>query len=140
MGRPRNEPEPGELFLAWIAASRAQIKRDAEVRAFWRRVTAFVVFVTFVITMTGAWFVLDLQRYIGRSESEMLARTSHQLFNQGDLRRALQIAILASRDSFFRPSTDEAKAAFEKAVVTGSAGLGHVLLESLRSPLSLMAL
>lgn len=114
VARPRNEPEPGELFLAWIAASRAQIKRDAEVRAFWRRVTAFVVFVTFVITMTGAWFVVDQQRNVGRSESLMLARTSDQLFNQGDYRRALQVAILASRDSFFRPSTDEAKAAFAK--------------------------
>lgn len=112
--RPRGEPEPGELFLAWIAASRAQIKRDAAVRGFWRRVTAFVVLVTFVMTMTGAWFVADQQRNYGRSESLMLARTADQLFNQGEYRRALQVAILAVRDSFFQPSTDEAKAAFAK--------------------------
>ena len=122
LARPRNEPEPGELFLAWIAASRAQIRRDAEVRAFWRRVTALVVFLTFAITLTGAWFVVDQKRDVGRSESLMLARTADQLFNQGEYRRALQVAILASRESFLKPSTDEAKAAFAKT----AQALAHV--------------
>ncbi len=114
VARPRGEPEPGELFLAWIAASRAQIKADAARRAFWRRVTAVFVLTTLVATLAGAWFVINGQRNLGRSESLMLARTSDQLFNQGEYRRALQVAILAARESFFRPSTDEAKAAFAK--------------------------
>ncbi len=122
LARPRNEPEPGELFLAWTAASRAQIKRDAAVRAFWRRVTAVFVLTTLAATLAGAWFVINGQRNLGRSESLMLARTSDQLFNQGEYRRALQVAILAARDSFFRPSTDEAKAAFAKT----AQALAHV--------------
>lgn len=115
LARPRNEPEPGELFLAWIAASRAQIKRDAAVRAFWRRVTAVFVVTTLVATLAGAWFVINGQRSLGRSESLMLARTSDQFYNKGDYLRALHLAILASRSSFFSPSTDEAKAAFAKS-------------------------
>ncbi len=122
LARPRNEPEPGELFLAWIAASRAQIKRDAAVRAFWRRVTAVFVLTTLVATVAGAWFVVNGQRNLGRSESLMLARTSDQLYNKGDYVRALQVAILASRGSFLRPSTDEAKAAFAKT----AQALAHV--------------
>lgn len=115
LARPRNEPEPGELFLAWIAASRAQIKRDAAVRAFWRRVTAVFVVTTLVATIAGAWFVINGQRNLGRSESLMLARTSDQFYNEGDYVRALHLAILASRDSFLAPSTDEAKAAFARS-------------------------
>ena len=122
VSRPRNEPEPGELFLAWIAASREQIKRDAARRAFWRRVTAIFVLTTLFVTVAGAWFVVNGQRNLGRSESLMLARTSDQLFNQGEYRRALQVAILAARDSFLRPSTDEAKAAFAKT----AQALAHV--------------
>ncbi len=120
--RPRGEPEPGELFLAWIAASRAQIRRDASVRTFWRRVTAIFVLTTLAATLAGAWFVVNGQRNLGRSESLMLARTSDQLIIQGEYRRALQMAILASRESFFRPSTDEAKAAFAKT----AQALAHV--------------
>ncbi len=115
LARPRNEPEPGELFLAWIAASRAQIRRDAEVRAFWRRVTAVFVLTTLVATVVGAWFVVNGQRNLGRSESLMLARTADQFSNDGDHLRALQMAILASRNSFLSPTSDEAKAAFAKA-------------------------
>lgn len=122
LARPRNEPEPGELFLAWISASRVQIRKDAAVRAFWRRVTAIFVLTTLLATVAGAWFVINGQRNLGRSESLMLARTSDQLFNQGEYRRALQVAILAARDSFLRPSTDEAKAAFAKT----AQALAHV--------------
>jgi len=114
LARPRGEPEPGALFLAWIAASRAQVKHDAAVRAFWRRVTAVFVVTTLAATLAGAWFVINGQRNLGRSESLMLARTSDQLLNNGEYRRALQVAILAARNSFLRPSTDEAKAAFAK--------------------------
>ncbi|HUF82218.1 MAG TPA: TIR domain-containing protein [Burkholderiales bacterium] len=112
LARPRNEPEPGELFLAWVAASRAQIKRDAAVRAFWRRVTAVFVLTTLIATVAGAWFVVNGQRNLGRSESLMLARTSEAFARDGDYLRALQLSILASRNSFLAPSTDEAKAAF----------------------------
>ncbi|MBU3921545.1 TIR domain-containing protein [Hyphomonas sp.] len=122
LARPRNEPEPGELFLAWVAASRAQIKRDAAVRAFWRRVTAVFVLTTLVATVAGAWFVVNGQRNLGRSESLMLARTAEQLHGRGDYIRALQLAILASRESFLSPSTDEAKAAFAK----NAQALAHV--------------
>jgi WD40 repeat protein len=115
LARPRNEPEPGELFLAWVAASRAQIKRDAAVRAFWRRVTAVFVLTTLIATVAGAWFVVNGKRNLGRSESLMLARTADQFYNDGDYLRALHLAILASRDSFLAPSTDEAKAAFAKS-------------------------
>jgi len=115
LARPRNEPEPGELFLAWIAASRTQIRRDAAVRAFWRRVTAIFVLTTLIVTVAGAWFVVGGQRNLGRSESLMLARTSDQFYNAGDHLRALQLAILASRETFLSPSTDEAKAAFAKS-------------------------
>ncbi len=113
--RPRGEPEPGELFLAWIASSRAQIRRDASVRAFWRRVTAVFVLTTLVATLAGAWFVINGQRNLGRSESLMLARTADQFSNEGDHVRALQMAILASRSSFLSPTSDEARAAFAKA-------------------------
>ena len=113
--RPRGEPEPGELFLAWIAASRTQIRRDASVRTFWRRVTAIFVLTTLAATLVGAWFVVNGQRNLGRSESLMLARTSDQFYNEGDYLRALHLAILASRSSFLAPSTDEAKAAFAKS-------------------------
>ncbi|HRJ02039.1 MAG TPA: WD40 repeat domain-containing protein, partial [Hyphomonas sp.] len=115
LARPRNEPEPGELFLAWIAASRAQIKRDAAVRAFWRRVTAVFVVTTLVATLAGAWFVVSGQRNLGRSESLMLARTSDQFYGDGDYLRALHLAILASRDTFLNPSTDEARGAFARS-------------------------
>lgn len=116
LARPRNEPEPGELFLAWIAASRVQIKRDAAVRAFWRRVTAVFVVTTLVATVAGAWFVINGQRNLGRSESLMLARTSDQFYGDGDYLRALHLAILASRDTFLNPSTDEARGAFARSV------------------------
>lgn len=115
VSRPRNEPEPGELFLAWIAASREQIKRDAAVRAFWRRVTAVFVLTTLIATMAGAWFVVNGQRNLGRSESLMLARTSEQLYAEGDYVRSLHLAILASRESFLSPQTDEARAAFAQS-------------------------
>ena len=115
LARPRNEPEPGELFLAWIAASREQIKRDAARRAFWRRVTAVFVLTTLIATLAGAWFVVNGQRNLGRSESLMLARTSEQLFAKGDYMRALHLAILASRDSFLSPQTDEARAVFAQS-------------------------
>lgn len=115
LARPRNEPEPGELFLAWIAASRAQIKRDAAVRAFWRRVTAVFVVTTLVATIAGAWFVVSGQRNLGRSESLMLARTSDQFYGDGDYLRALHLAILASRDTFLNPTTDEARVSFARA-------------------------
>jgi WD40 repeat protein len=110
--RPRGEPEPGELFLAWIMSSRAQIRRDAAVRAFWRRVTAIFVLTTLAATLAGAWFVVNGQRNLGRSESLMLARTSEAFAQDGDYLRALQLSILASRNTFLSPSTDEAKAAF----------------------------
>lgn len=115
LARPRNEPEPGEMFLAWIAASRAQIKRDAAVRAFWRRVTGLFVVTTLAAVLVGAWFVVRGQRNLGRSESLMLARTSEQFAEKKDYVRALQLAILASRDSFLSPTTDEAKGAFAKS-------------------------
>lgn len=115
LARPRNEPEAGELFLAWIAESRDQIKRDAARRAFWRRVTAVFVLTTLFATLAGAWFVINGQRDLGRSESLMLARTSDQFYNAGDNVRALHLAILASRDTFLAPSTDEARAAFAKS-------------------------
>lgn len=115
LARPRNEPEPGELFLAWIAASREQIKRDAARRAFWRRVTGLFVMTTLAAVLLGAWFVVRGQRNLGRSESLMLARTSDQFYNSGDYLHALHLAILASRDSFLSPATDEAKAAFAKS-------------------------
>lgn len=115
LARPRNEPEPGELFLAWVEASRAQIRRDAARRAFWRRVTAVFVLTTLVATLAGAWFVVSGQRDLGRSESLMLARTSERFHNQGDHMRALHLAILASRESFLSPTTDEARAAFAKS-------------------------
>ncbi|MBK8200076.1 MAG: toll/interleukin-1 receptor domain-containing protein [Acidobacteria bacterium] len=115
LARPRNEPEPGELFLAWIAASREQIKRDAARRAFWRRVTGLFVVTTLAAVLVGAWFVVRGQRSLGRSESLMLARTSDQFYNSGDYLHALHLAILASRDSFLAPATDEAWAAFAKS-------------------------
>lgn len=115
LARPRNEPEPGELFLAWIAASREQIKRDAARRAFWRRVTGLFVMTTLAAVLLGAWFVVRGQRNLGRSESLMLARTSDQFYNNKDYLHALHLAILASRDSFLSPATDEAKAAFAKS-------------------------
>ena len=115
LARPRNEPEPGELFLAWIAASREQIKRDAARRAFWRRVTGLFVMTTLAAVLLGAWFVVGGQRNLGRSESLMLARTSDQFYNNNDYLHALHLAILASRDSFLSPATDEAKAAFAKS-------------------------
>jgi len=115
VSRPRNEPEPGELFLAWIAAGREQIRRDAVRRAFWRRVTAVFVLTTLIATLAGAWFVVNGQRNLGRSESLMLARTSDQFYNQGDHLSALRLAILASRESFLDPSTDEARVAFARS-------------------------
>lgn len=115
LARPRNEPEPGELFLAWIGASRDQIKRDAARRAFWRRVTGLFVVTTLAAVLVGAWFVVRGQRNLGRSESLMLARTSDQFYNSGDYLHALHLAILASRDSFLAPATDEARAAFAKS-------------------------
>ncbi|MBI1399215.1 TIR domain-containing protein [Hyphomonas sp.] len=115
LARPRNEPEPGELFLAWIAASREQIKRDAARRAFWRRVTGLFVMTTLAAVLLGAWFVVRGQRNLGRSESLMLARTADQFYNNNDYLHALHLAILASRDSFLSPATAEAKAAFAKS-------------------------
>lgn len=130
VARPRNEPEPGALFLAWISASREQIKADAARRAFWRRVTGVFVLTTFLATVAGAWFVVNGQRNLGRSESLMLARTADQFFNEGDYLRALHLAILASRESFLSPTTDEAKAAFAKS----AQALSHEA--SVRLPLS----
>jgi WD40 repeat protein len=115
LARPRNEPEPGELFLAWIAASRQQIKRDAAVRAFWRRVTAVFVVTTLVATLAGAWFVVSGQRNLGRSESLMLARASDKFYNDGDYVRALKLAILASRNTFLSPSSEHARVAFARS-------------------------
>lgn len=45
----------------------------------------------------------------------MLARASDKFYNDGDYVRALKLAILASRDTFLNPSTDEAKAAFARS-------------------------
>ncbi len=113
--RPATAPEIADIILDFFTASRAaqaereerdkrQIKRTRSLQ----RWIGIAVATALVITMAGAWFVINGQRDLSRSQSLMLARASQQFFADGDYVRALRLALLASRDSFLTPSSPDA--------------------------------
>ncbi|MEZ6030889.1 MAG: TIR domain-containing protein [Hyphomonadaceae bacterium] len=123
--RPKNEPEPGELFTAWIAASRANIqeqlgreRRQIRRARIWQAAAALILVLGFSALATGSWFLISEQRAFSKSRSLMLARTAEQFHNDGDPRRALLLSILASQDSTLSPTTPEARAVFASSAQT----------------------
>lgn len=62
-----------------------------------------------LITLAGAWLVVNGQRNLRQSQSLMLERTAQEFYHQGDFIRSLRLSILASRDHSLSLSTDEAK-------------------------------
>lgn len=117
--RPKNEPEPGELFTAWIAASRANIqeqlareRRQIRRARIWQAAAALILVGGFAALAYAGWFLVSEQRAFAKSKSLMLARTAEQFRANGDPRRALLLSILASRETALSPSTDEARTSF----------------------------
>lgn len=107
--RPQNI-EVSELVHAYIEASRiAQARRDKSRRAVGRVIVGLVA-TAFAITIVGAWFVIDGQRNLARSQSLFLARAAEQAAQTGDYLRGLRLSVLAARESFLAPSTPEARA------------------------------
>lgn len=121
--RPKNEPEPGELFTAWIAASRANIqeqlareRRQIRRARIWQAAAALILVGGFAALAYAGWFLVSEQRAFARSKSLMLARTAERFAEAGDHRRALVLSILASRESALSPTTQEAWEVYSSSV------------------------
>lgn len=117
--RPKNESEPGELFTAWIAASRANIqeqlareRRQIRRAQIWQAAAALILVGGFAALAHAGLFLVSEQRAFAKSKSLTLARTADRLLADGDPRRALLLSILASRETALAPSTPEAQASF----------------------------
>lgn len=117
--RPKNEPEPGELFSAWIAASRANIQEQLErerrqIRRarIWQGAAALILVLGFTGLTVGTWFVAQGQRAVGLSNSMVLTRASleadargpdeRRLLRDGGV-RAVKLALAAYSDSALAP-------------------------------------
>lgn len=121
--RPKNEPEPGELFTAWIAASRANIqeqlareRRQIRRARIWQGAAALILVGGFAALAYAGWFLVSEQRAFAKSKSLMLARTAERFAEAGDHRRALVLSILASRESALSPATLEAWEIYSSSV------------------------
>ncbi len=115
--RPGSAPQTSELVLAFLAASRAaETDRQAKDKRSVRRTrglqrwVGMLVAGAFAITAAGAWFVVQGQRNLGRSQSLSLAAAAEQLQTSGDPVRGLRLAVLASRDSYLSPGVPQARA------------------------------
>jgi WD40 repeat protein len=123
--RPKNEPEPGELFSAWVAASRASIqeqiareRRQIRRARLWQAAAAIILICGFSALAYAGWFLVSEQRAFSKSKSLMLARTAEQFLIEQDYQRALLMSILASRDTALSPATSEANAIFASSSQT----------------------
>jgi len=139
--RPKNEPEPGELFTAWIAASRANIqeqlareRRQIRRARIWQAAAGFILVVGFSALAAGTWFVAQGQRSVGLSNSRVLTRTSQEADARGPdgLRllsdggaRAAKLAIAAYSDSALGPAAIDAD--FRLGAALGRSQLSIVL-------------
>lgn len=119
--RPASAPEVPELVLSFLAASRlAQGEREARERLALKRqrnLQAWVgglIVVAMGIAIAGGWYVIDRQRFVAQAQSTTLARTAGQFEAQGAHANALRMAVLAARDTFLTPASEEAAAMLAK--------------------------
>lgn len=120
--KPVNVTDLSEQLLAYLTASRlGQAQRDERERqalARQRRLQTWVgalVLVAMAITIAGGLFVVDRQRGVARSQSLTLARSVESYLQRNDFAGALRLAVLASRDTFLSPASDEARVALASA-------------------------
>ncbi|MGD9981960.1 MAG: TIR domain-containing protein [Hyphomonadaceae bacterium] len=120
--KPPNVTELSESLVAFLNASRlGQAQRDERERqalARQRRLQTWVgglVAVALVITLAGGAFVIDRQRNVARSQSLTLARSVELYLQRNDFAGALRLAVLASRNTFLSPASEEARVALASA-------------------------
>jgi len=117
--RPKNEPEPGELFSAWIAASRLYIqeqiareRRQLRRAQIWQSAAGFILVLGFSALAAGAWFVAQGQRAVGLSYSKVLTSASSEADSPGEFgwrllsdggARAVKLALVAYSESALGP-------------------------------------
>ena len=113
--RPRSEEEPGELFFAYLSASRNRNLNDERRQKFLRRAFSIAVFAALGVTLAGAWLVIAGQRNLDRTESELLAGSSERAFANNDYDRAVRLAILAIRGGWASDGSAAGAAALDVA-------------------------
>ncbi len=121
--RPASAPEVSETVLAFLAESRkAQGEREARERAQLARQRGLqrwvggLVGVALVVTLAGAWLVMQGQRQLAQRTSAAIAQEAGQAFEQGRYDRALRLGVLAARDTWLSPSVREAGFEIGKAL------------------------
>ena len=115
--RPPKAPQISEAELDFLAASRAHQAELAEEEARKLKVRrrlqlgALVLSVLLLaLSIGGGMFVVDRQRNVARSESLMLANAARGQADAGADASALRLSLLAARDTFLSPASDEAEA------------------------------
>ncbi|WP_213270365.1 TIR domain-containing protein [Hyphomonas sp.] len=115
--RPRNEPEPGELFIAWVAASRESIRAQLELekarleeiaalqkrraQALQRGLIVNLVFLALVAASIYGAVLGFRQLRVVQSRSLITAALTAE--EQGMTGRAIRLALLASEGDWLQP-------------------------------------
>ncbi|MEL6826217.1 MAG: TIR domain-containing protein [Pseudomonadota bacterium] len=107
--RPRNEPEPGDIYFDYVSASRRRNRADEKRRVFWRRITSALVFVAIGLMGWGLFAMVQTQRNARINYSQFLTQASMEAYENDDLARAMRLSILASKDTVFSPAADGAQ-------------------------------
>nr|WP_189635735.1 TIR domain-containing protein [Rhizobium grahamii] len=113
--RPATVPEPSDLALGYIAASRQAQQEQLERRTKQLRRTmrlqwaaSIAIGCVIVATVLSGYFVLDGTRELSRARSTVIARAAKQSYVAHDYVRALRLSVLASHDSVNAPAAAEA--------------------------------
>ncbi|MEM9180301.1 MAG: TIR domain-containing protein [Pseudomonadota bacterium] len=107
--RPRNEPEPGEIYFDYVAASRHRNRADEKRRLFWRRITSGLVFVAIGLMGWGLYAMVQTQRNAEITYSQFLTQASMEALERDEPARAMRYSILASTDTALSPAAEGAQ-------------------------------
>lgn len=115
--RPRNEPEPGEIYFDYVAASRDRNRADENRRAFLRRVTSVLVLVAMGLMGWGLYATVQTQRSAQVNYSQFLTQASIEALDAGRTAQAMRLSILAAKDTVLSPAAKGAQFQLGKAAI-----------------------
>ncbi|MFN4023207.1 MAG: toll/interleukin-1 receptor domain-containing protein [Hyphomonas sp.] len=100
--RPKNEPEPGELFADWIAESRRAIRQQIIRERRRQRRNAAIIAVMFLAAGAALWGGVQGFRELQLAKSEALLVAAEQAAGENLFDRALRFAALANEGDWLR--------------------------------------
>jgi len=96
----------------------------------WQKAAAIFLLLGFGALLTGAGLVINEQRNFSKLRSASLAKVATQFLNDGNALRALQVSIIAGRESWLAPRSPDAEIAF----LESQKQLGKVSIIQFRTP------